>query len=94
MDQQGRSAGQPVSVPPFLSTWAVLRAVVALEPALYCWRQFPWVSSAPLQEAVVITCLTAEALSNLGNLISPKFCIDDCFKVYNVNISLPFLDFL
>lgn len=39
-------------------------------------------------------CLTAEAVSNLGNLISPKFYIDDCFKVYNVNIFAPFLDFL
>ena len=46
-------------------------------------------------QAIVIMCLTAESVLNLGNLITPKFCVDALFKVCNVNIfSFPFLDFL
>lgn len=40
-------------------------------------------------------CLTAESASNVGNLISPKFCVNAHFKVCNVNInSSSFLDIL
>jgi len=46
-------------------------------------------------QAVSILCLAAESASNVGNLISPRFCVDVHFKVCNFNInSFISLDFL